>query len=217
VNKYSPRSVSIGFALATLCKVAFIVSCAMQYALLLRAPVSAAEAHANDARQQAIARLTVPIALIAILFFFIWLHRIKKAEISLGMTDSEYSPGFSIGCFFIPIANFALPFQAVRELWKGSLNPGAWKTQPSSPLVGWWWAAWLAYALTPIAVLGYAKLATGLNGLKITTILLAISALFSVVSYALTIVLARRVSEQLASYIAQANGSQTHRPDGAGL
>ena len=55
-----------------------------------------------------------------------------------------FTPGWCIGWFFIPIANLFKPFQAVREIWKASfVSDRNWQDNPSSPLVGLWWALWL--------------------------------------------------------------------------
>ncbi len=198
--KNSSRGVSLAFALASLAKIAFIVSCVMQFALLLRAPVSPAEAHANDARHLAIARLNLPLALIAIIVFQVWFYRTKRAVIEAGMVDPEYSPGLSVGCFYIPIANFILPFKAMRELWKGSVNPRDWKARQSSPLVGWWWASWVAYSLAPFAASAYSKTATGIDGLKVTTILFALFGMLAVMCFVLTAILAGSVSARFNQY-----------------
>jgi hypothetical protein len=50
-----------------------------------------------------------------------------------------FSPGWSIGWYFIPIANFIKPYQAMKEIWQVAHRgrPG-----PSS-IVGGWWILWI--------------------------------------------------------------------------
>lgn len=53
------------------------------------------------------------------------------------------SPGWSIGWFFVPIANLWKPFQGLREAWQVSADPKAWQAQPTPELFRWWWGLWL--------------------------------------------------------------------------
>jgi hypothetical protein len=75
-----------------------------------------------------------------------WIYQTHKNLNSLVSGKRDFSPGWAVGWFFIPIANLFKPFQAMRELWKASDpagSPHAWKQNPSSALIGWWWAFWL--------------------------------------------------------------------------
>jgi hypothetical protein len=53
--------------------------------------------------------------------------------------------------WLIPFANFVKPFQSVRELWKASSGDDAWERLPTWPVIGWWWACWIASALVASA------------------------------------------------------------------
>lgn len=201
MKKSSAAMVTFSYALAILCKAAFVVSCLMQLELLQRAPVPLAEAQANDARQQAMLWISTPSALLALILLFVWLYRTKKKAIQAGMQDVVYTPGFSVGCFFLPIFNFFLPFSAMNELWKGSVNPGAWKEQRTSALVVIWWCAWLVITAIPLALLAYA--APDLESLKIQTVMLAINGVLSIGCYTFTILVTHRISAQLNRFVAE--------------
>jgi hypothetical protein len=54
------------------------------------------------------------------------------------------SPGLSVAWFFIPIAFLFMPFLVVRDTWKASAAPRDWQGQPTPPLIGFWWAFFLA-------------------------------------------------------------------------
>lgn len=54
-----------------------------------------------------------------------------------GMTTS---PGWTVGWFFIPVANWFRPYRAVKEIWAVS------QPEDSGPLLGWW-ALWLIMSL----------------------------------------------------------------------
>lgn len=53
------------------------------------------------------------------------------------------SPRWSIGFFFVPIANLWKPFQALRETWQASLAPGAPDSVPVPTVMRVWWGLWL--------------------------------------------------------------------------
>lgn len=88
---------------------------------------------------------------VTILFLF-WLYRIHSNLIFLDNQQLEFTPGWAVGWFFIPIANLVKPYQVVREAWRAS-DPKTvgrdvveWSALSSAVLVGWWWAFRLAIA-----------------------------------------------------------------------
>ena len=75
--------------------------------------------------------------------FLVWVSRAYGNHKSLGIPDQEYSPGWSVGWFFIPLANLFMPFLILRETWKGSdpgiLDPREWRKSGVSLVVPVWW------------------------------------------------------------------------------
>jgi hypothetical protein len=55
--------------------------------------------------------------------------------------------GFAPITYFVPFANLVKPFQAMRELWQTSSNPGDWKSEHVPAVIGWWWLCWLAWSI----------------------------------------------------------------------
>jgi hypothetical protein len=89
---------------------------------------------------------------ITILFFF-WLYRIQSNLIFLDNKNLEFTPGWAVGWFFIPIANLVKPYQVVREAWQASdpktigREAAKWSVVSAALLVGWWWAFRLIMAI----------------------------------------------------------------------
>jgi len=189
--------VTTAFGAGIVGKVCVLVSCVMQYQLLLHSAITRSEAQNNDARQRIITIASVFIVLSAQVFFLIWIYQAKKKVIALGMRGAEYSPGLSVGCFFIPFANLVFPFQSMRELWLASINPPQWREQRSSPLIGLWWAMWILNSLLPFAVLLFSKFSAGREAIAQTTLGLIACAALSIVSFVLTMFLARTISGQI--------------------
>ena len=83
------------------------------------------------------------------LFFSLWTYRSSQNLLPLVYHDQRFSPGWSVGWWFIPVLNLLRPYQVIKEIWQGSYpHTGADRQpapliSPTSPLLGWWWAAWL--------------------------------------------------------------------------
>lgn len=89
--------------------------------------------------------LNVVVGIIQFLFgillgvtFLRWIYRANKNLHTLSSEPMRFSPGWSIGWYFIPIANLFKPYQAMKEIWtvthRGALHGG---------LLGWWWFFWI--------------------------------------------------------------------------
>ncbi|HKP70301.1 MAG TPA: DUF4328 domain-containing protein, partial [Pyrinomonadaceae bacterium] len=94
---------------------------------------------------------SVPLHLVVIVGFLIWLYRAHANLDALGARNLEFTPGWAVGWWFIPFANLVKPYQAVREVWYES-DPDAdpndkvfltasLRTAPT--YMGVWWAMWL--------------------------------------------------------------------------
>jgi hypothetical protein len=79
----------------------------------------------------------------------IWEYRAFKNLPALKSNYTEFSPGWAVGWWFIPLANLIKPFQAVRELWNESDPEFDEESQflhvagGTPKIVGFWWAAFL--------------------------------------------------------------------------
>ena len=78
------------------------------------------------------------------LLFFVWSYRAMSVAHDLTPTLT-ISPGWSIGWYFVPVATLWKPYEAMREIWKGSAADN--ETAARAPLIGWWWAAWIGRAI----------------------------------------------------------------------
>ena len=102
--------------------------------------------------------------LVIVVVFMIWMFRAAKNHEALGRQGPRFGPGWSIGAWFIPLANFVIPVLIVQDLWRGSeratlRGDPTWRRAPGSTLVGCWWAAWVV-----AAVLRFANSGAGLDG-----------------------------------------------------
>ncbi len=90
----------------------------------------------------------------AFLFAF-WTYRMNANIHALGGNNLRFTPAWAVSWYFVPVANLWKPYQVMRELWLASDNPANWQTGRTSKLLGWWWASWLASALSPFVAVIY--------------------------------------------------------------
>jgi hypothetical protein len=102
-----------------------------------------AAATASDIRQSLIGVAQVIVIVISAVLILRWIHRANWNARALGAQGMEFSPGWSIGWYFVPFANLWKPYQAMREIWQASGSPQNWQQQPSPGLLVAWWTLWL--------------------------------------------------------------------------
>jgi Domain of unknown function (DUF4328) len=180
-------------------KAVYLWSCVLQLQLIARAPVTFAQAQANDVRHRIVSVVVLAMAAVALVFYFVWIFRAKRKAIQLGAEDTEYSPGLVIGCHFIPIGNLFMPLQAMRELWKASISPREWRGQSVSPMVTMWWALWIATGIAGYAIFFVSRSGRGVDHLRFVTLALLFSSTLSLVCYWLLYLIVGRVSAGLRS------------------
>lgn len=100
---------------------------------------------ANDDRQAFVGGLYFLIFLITSIIFLRWKYISNKNARSMGIVDMEFTPGWSVGWYFIPIANLWKPYHALKEIFKAS-NPeytDNWKLAEYPSILPLWWILWL--------------------------------------------------------------------------
>ena len=102
-----------------------------------------AAAQASDTRQQVIGITQFVTFFVSGVFILKWIYRANLNAHRLGAQGMEFSPGWSIGWYFIPFANLFQPFRAMKEIWRASQNPVDWRSGSTPALLGWWWFVWI--------------------------------------------------------------------------
>lgn len=93
-----------------------------------------------------------------IVVWLIWQHHATANLWARGYPDLHIRPGWAVGWWFIPFASLAMPLVAMLELDRRSTPDGV--ARRTSPLLGVWWAAWLANWVIPLLGIGGALIAT---------------------------------------------------------
>jgi hypothetical protein len=96
----------------------------------------------------ALTLLGIVIFIVTAIVFLMWLHRSSTNLTSFGHWRSQgYSPAWSVGSFFVPIANLFVPYQATKYVWQKSRPPTSEPFSFSNSPPGFfpaWWGFWLA-------------------------------------------------------------------------
>jgi Domain of unknown function (DUF4328) len=87
--------------------------------------------------------VSIALFVIYLLTFFSWVHRANYNARELGANGMRFSPRWSVGWFFMPIANFWKPYQVLKEIWQASSDPAHWQKQYGGRIVRWWWCLYL--------------------------------------------------------------------------
>jgi hypothetical protein len=130
------------------CAVLEIGSLVMQIQLLETAQtvgVDPAAAEANDTRHVFISMISLAAALGSLVALVVWIYRAYANLPALDANEIQFTPGWAVGWFFVPIMNLFRPYQVVRELWNESdpnrftLSGQVLGEPASGAIVGWWW------------------------------------------------------------------------------
>lgn len=90
------------------------------------------------------------IGIVAIVFVCMWFYRAGQNLHLSGVKYLNYSPGWYVGWFFIPLVQIVMPFVTTIELWKANAsinNPdehASWSSNKLSPLVIFWYVSFIA-------------------------------------------------------------------------
>jgi hypothetical protein len=85
------------------------------------------------------------LALSLLVLFIIWTYQAATIVRWRRPDALRRAPGWAIGGWFVPLANFVLPKQMVDDIWDGAVPPGKPRQTP-----GWahaWWAAFVSGSL----------------------------------------------------------------------
>jgi uncharacterized BrkB/YihY/UPF0761 family membrane protein len=98
----------------------------------------------DSTRQSRLALWGTPLQVAVVVLFCMWIFRVQKNRMGLGQVP-DHSAGWTVGSFFIPVANLVLPFFPMRDAWKGT----AGGKRPVAVFLLWYlaWSLGLAVAI----------------------------------------------------------------------
>ncbi|GMR04819.1 MAG: hypothetical protein BMS9Abin23_0730 [Thermodesulfobacteriota bacterium] len=108
---------------------------------------TSARAEANNTRQAVLGILYTFTYLITAVTFLRWIYLASINCRGFNPDAMRFTPGWSVGYYFIPVLNLFRPYQTMKEVWLVSMDPRRGKDQSAGALLVWWWALWLISGL----------------------------------------------------------------------
>lgn len=85
----------------------------------------------------------VVLTLITVVFFSMWIYRAAANIVAAGTVGFDYTPGWAVGWFFVPIANLFKPYAAMRQIWNASHGGQGDELERAEGMLAIWWGTWI--------------------------------------------------------------------------
>jgi hypothetical protein len=172
--------------------------------------------------------------LVSAVLFLAWFRRAYANLPPLGARRLRYRPWWTLGAWVLPVFSLFRPKQLLNDIWRASdpdLPPDmgdGWHRRPVTPLLAWWWMAFLAsilvrsittesvHAAASIMTLGL--LPSQLDRFQASADMQVLADLLTVLAGLLALGVVRRTTmrqEQRAARLASPNGPPPPRWPGA--
>ena len=161
--------------------------------------MAVADAEANDKRQAVIAFSYLGVFIVSGVLILRWIYQANQNARQFGAKDMAFSPGWSIGFYFIPIVSLWKPYQAMKEIWQASQNPANWPVEKVSSILGIWWFFWIANSIVGQAVFRLSRRAEEISEIMNVNLVSQASEVISIPLALVTWLMIKKVSNaQLA-------------------
>jgi hypothetical protein len=165
-----------------------------------------AAAGANDKRQQIVGLCQIVIGVTTMILFAMWIYRANFNSRALGARNMKFSPGWSVGYYFIPIANLWRPYQAMKEIWQTSKNPAAWENEKRGAILPWWWFFFLVEGILNNASFRMSMSAKEIHELIAATGIMIVADAVSIPSAIIALLLVGEIHKMQMSHLKQKPG-----------
>lgn len=114
-----------------------------------RTPPTLAEAGRSDDLVRAAVFIRMGLTAACAILFVSWLYRVVANNHALGARALKFGPGGGVGWWFVPIANYWMPFRVVAESWRAAdpqqphSTPDQRTARPLPGVLIAWWSFWI--------------------------------------------------------------------------
>jgi hypothetical protein len=96
-----------------------------------------------DAGMALFALLQVGAIAISAILLLRWIYLANSNVRILGANRLRFTPRGAIIWYFVPIFNLWKPYQAMKEIWRASMDPKNWPQVKPPRLLPHWWTLWI--------------------------------------------------------------------------
>jgi hypothetical protein len=155
----------------------------------------------NDTLQSLVDILQLLVFAVSGVLILRWIYISNYNAHQLSNSRMKFTPGWSIGWYFIPIFNLWKPYQAMKEIWKISANPTNWKKQSAPSMLRWWWFFWIADGFFSKLSFQFEMRASEINELMRADLIYLISdSVFIILSFSLLTIIDEIYKMQISNY-----------------
>ncbi len=129
-----------------------------EYADYLDDPLATVEEYSSSAAADGVWLLASLGVLVSGILFLVWFNQAYKAAASRGPIRTRWSSGWTVGGWFIPLANFVIPKLVMNEVDRVSHPDNgpppigeAWMERPRLTTSDLWWASWILAIIAAVA------------------------------------------------------------------
>jgi Domain of unknown function (DUF4328) len=172
--------------------------------------VTVADLEAADRFTSVTAWAYVVAFLAAGIVFLTWLWSARQNAEMLCAAPHRRTRGWLTGSWFCPVVNLWFPYQIMDDIYRASRpdtprDLADLRAVSGSPLLGWWWALWLA--TIPATIVATANDDVTVDSLRVTAIADTASALSDAGAAVLIILIMRRITAWQTRGPAEPEGS----------
>jgi membrane associated rhomboid family serine protease len=110
------------------------------------------------------------VGLAATIAAAIWIYRASWNAREVQPDPHRIGPGWAVGWHFIPVANLWKPWQAMRQCWNSSTNPGGDMNAPAPTFLRLWWLTWIGTLLVSVGFSFWVGFELALQGADATVV-----------------------------------------------
>ena len=163
------------------------------------AHISIETAEENDTRQIILGSIFLLVFGISGITFIQWFRR-AYFNLSLKVKHLSNSEGWAAGSWFVPILNYYLPYQMMKELYHETkvllLEKGVSLTEElNTKFLRWWWALWIVNIICGQVIIQYTRSAETIDDLITITIIQIVGFAFEIPWAILTVKVIKDYSE----------------------
>lgn len=147
---------------------------------------------AMDTQAVMVAFAYTGVFLLAAVAFLIW-QRTAVANLVPLRASPQYTPGWSVLYWFIPIVNLFRPYQVVKDAWIGS---SADPDDSGANIVTFWWLGWIMKIIFTRVQISMSSLAQTPEEFRTATYVAIVSSLISVATAGVIIKIVRDLTRR---------------------